>query len=79
MSVLEGRSVMTCSLTQPPLSSLVLESEKLHFKLGTTPLSVLCAPRLSGFCKSICLFVPPMLGELAGVEDHWPLGEEEGG
>lgn len=50
---------MTCSRTQPPARILVLESEKLHLRFGTTPLSVLWAPRLSGFCKSIWLFVPP--------------------
>lgn len=50
---------MTCSRTQPPARILVLESEKLHLRFGTTPLSVLWAPRLSGFCRSICLFVPP--------------------
>ena len=59
MSVLDGRSVITCSRTQPPVRIRVLESEKLHFTLGTTPLSVLCWPKLSGFWRSICLLVPP--------------------
>ncbi len=35
MSVLTGRSVITCSRTQPPGRSLVRESENLHFRFGT--------------------------------------------
>ena len=40
---------MTCSLTHPPFNSLVFESEKLHLRFTTKPLSVDCLPRLSGF------------------------------
>lgn len=81
MVVLDGRSVMTCSRTHPPLRSRVLESEKLHLMFGTSPLSVLCAPRLSGFWRSNCLFVPPELSisfwgssstDLVSDETHEP-------
>lgn len=58
-SWLAGKSVMTCSRTQPPFKMRVLESEKLHLRLGTTPLSVDCWPRLFGFCRSSSWFVPP--------------------
>lgn len=50
----------TCSRVQPPFNNLVLESEKLHFRLTTTPLSVDCCPKLSGFCRSRALLVPPI-------------------
>lgn len=79
MSWLAGRSVTTCSRTQPPLRMRVLESEKLHFKLGTVPASVDCWPRLSGFCRSSALLVPPVSSQhsfffLAGrvlVDQAW--------
>ena len=67
MSLLAGKSVTTCSRTQPPGKSLVLESEKLHLRFGTTPLSVPWAPRLSGFCRSSGLFVPPKWKVLASL------------
>ena len=51
-----GREGQTSCI--PPFRSRVLESEKLHFRFGTSPLSVDCLPRLSGFCRSICRFVP---------------------
>lgn len=60
ISWLAGKSVMTCSRTQPPGRILVFELEKLHLRLTTTPLSLLWAPKLSGFWRSSCLFVPPM-------------------
>lgn len=41
ISWLEGKSEMICSRVQPPLKILVLESLKLHLRLGTRPLSVL--------------------------------------
>ena len=63
--MLDGKSVITCSRTQPPFRSRVFESEKLHLMFGTTPLSVLCAPRLSGFCRSSSLFVPPKITSLS--------------
>lgn len=50
---------MTCSRVHPPLKILALESEKLHFRLGTVPASVDCRAKLSGFWRSNCAFVPP--------------------
>jgi len=59
ISPLAGISVTTCSRVQPPLKIFVLDWLKLHFRLGTVPASVLSAPRLSGFWRSIWWFVPP--------------------
>jgi hypothetical protein len=59
MSLLAGRSVMTCSRTQPPGSWRVLESEKRHLRFLTAPASVDSWPRLAGFSMSIALSVPP--------------------
>ena len=61
---------MTDSRTHPPRKILVLESEKLHLRFGTTPLSVLCWPKLSGFCRSSSLLVPPDLSSLVSLELH---------
>lgn len=42
MSWLCGKSLSTCSRTQPPGKILVFESEKRHLRFGTVPESVLC-------------------------------------
>jgi hypothetical protein len=59
MSWLWGKSLSTCSRTQPPGKILVFESPNRHFKFGTTPESVPCSPRFEGFAISICRSVPP--------------------
>lgn len=78
MSRLDGRSVKTCSRVQPPLLSLTCESEKRHFRFGTTPLSVDAAPRLLGLSRSTCSLVPPRSGPpFPSAEMGWPCTKPE--
>ena len=59
MSWFWGRSCETWVLVHPPLKIFVFDREKLHFRFGTVPASVLCCPSPSGFWRSRAWFVPP--------------------